>query len=165
MPSVGKPIPHDSAIGHVTGTAPYIDDIPPRTDELFVGFVGSPVASGEIASIEVRAATELPGVVAIFTAEDLPGEKYFGPLFRDEPVLADGRVLYVGQPVVIVAADSRAAMERARRLIKIDVTPSEPILSIERAIELGQFIGPPRQIVRGDPNSAMNLAPHRLSGV
>ena len=56
MPSVGKPIPHDSADGHVTGTAPYIDDIPPRSDELFVGFVGSPVASGRIETIDTAAA-------------------------------------------------------------------------------------------------------------
>ena len=52
MPSVGKPIPHDSAVGHVTGTAPYIDDIPPRSDELFVGFVRSPLASGRIESFD-----------------------------------------------------------------------------------------------------------------
>ena len=42
MTSVGKTIPHDSAAGHVTGTAPYLDDLPRRSDELFVGFVGSP---------------------------------------------------------------------------------------------------------------------------
>ncbi len=165
MPQVGKPIPHDSAIGHVTGSAPYIDDIPPRSDELFVGFVGSPVASGRIESIDLAAAKSLPGVVAVFTADDLPGEKYFGPLFRDEPVLADGQVLYVGQPVAIVAAESRSALELGRRSIKINVAPSQPILSIERAIELQRFIGPPRRIVRGDPEAAMKAAPHRLSGV
>src|SRR5689334_16475552 len=103
MPSVGKPLPHDSAIGHVTGAAPYIDDIPPRVDELFVGFVPSPAACGRVESIDVAAAKAVPGVVAIFTADDLPGDKNFGPLFKDEPVLADGEVLYVGQPVVIVA--------------------------------------------------------------
>ncbi len=165
MPSVGKPIPHDSALGHVTGAAPYIDDIPSRSDELFVGFVGNPVASGRIESIDSAAAQSLPGVVAIYTADDLPGEKYFGPLFKDEPVLADGEVLYVGQPVVIVASETRAVLERARRLIKINVTPTEPILSIEKAIEMGRFIGPPRQILRGDPEAAMKSAPHRLSGV
>jgi xanthine dehydrogenase large subunit len=165
MPSVGKPIPHDSAVGHVTGTAPYIDDIPPRSDELFVGFVGSPVASGRIESIDSAAAVALPGVVAVYTADDLPGEKYFGPLFKDEPVLADGEVLYVGQPVVVVAAESRSVLERARRLINIKVAPTEPILSIKKALELGRFIGPPRQIRRGDTEAAMKSAPHRLSGV
>ena len=48
--SVGKTIPHDSAIGHVTGTALYIDDLPRREDELYTGFVGSPIASGTVRS-------------------------------------------------------------------------------------------------------------------
>ncbi|HEY2881526.1 MAG TPA: hypothetical protein VGJ15_03820, partial [Pirellulales bacterium] len=162
MPSVGKSIPHDSAIGHVTGTAWYIDDLPPRADELFVGFVGSPVACGKIEAIDFSAAKILPGVVALLTADDLPGEKRFGPLFRDEPVLADGEVLYVGQPVVVIAATSRAMLEKARRLVQIKVAPAEPILSINRAIELQKFIGPPRQIRRGDPDTALRSAPYRL---
>jgi xanthine dehydrogenase large subunit len=165
MPSVGKPIPHDSAIGHVTGAAPFIDDIPPRADELLVGFVPSPAAAGRIDSIDISAARAVPGVVATFTAGDLPGKNRFGPIFEDEPVLGDGEVLYVGQPVVVVAAESRDALERARRLAKIHVAPSEAILSIERAVELGRFIGPARQIRRGDPDAAMAAAPHRLSGV
>jgi len=164
MPNVGKPIPHDSAIGHVSGAAPFIDDIPPRADELLVGFVPSPVAAGRIESIDVSAARAVRGVVATFTAADLPGKNRFGPIFEDEPVLAEGEVLYVGQPVVVVAAESRDALERARRLVKIRVTPSEAVLSIERAVELGRFIGPARQIRRGDPDAAM-AAPHRLSGV
>ena len=127
MPTVGKPIPHDSAIGHVTGTAWYIDDLPLRADELFVSFVGSPVASGRINAIDISAAKALPGVVAILTADDLPGEKRFGPLFRDEPFLADGEVLYVGQPAVVIAAESRAVLEKARRLVKM--RPSARITS------------------------------------
>jgi xanthine dehydrogenase large subunit len=165
MPSVGKPIPHDSAVGHVQGTAWYIDDLPPRVDELYVGYVPSPIASGKIERIELNAARAMPGVVAIFTADDVPGEKIIGPLFRDEPVLAFDEVLYVGQPVVVVAAESREIMERARRLVKVHVAPSNPILSIERALELKRFIGPARQIRRGDPEAALKSAPHRLAGV
>lgn len=167
MPSVGKPIPHDSAVGHVTGAAPYIDDLPARVDELYVGFVGSPVASGKIDSIDVAAAKALPGVAAVLTIDDVPGEKIFGaiPPFKDEPMLANGEVLYVGQPVAIVAANSRAVMEKARRLVKLQITPGEPILSIEQAIEQKRFIGPARRIHRGDADAAMSNAPHRLSGV
>jgi xanthine dehydrogenase large subunit len=165
MPSIGKPLPHDSAIGHVTGKAPYIDDLPTRTDELFVGFAGSPVAAGLIESINLEAARALPGVLALLTADDLPGKNLFGAIICDEPVLPKEKVLYVGQPVVIVAAESRAVLEKARRLVKIKVTAAEPILSIGRAIELKRFIGPARQIKRGDPEAALKTAPHRLSGV
>ena len=91
MPSIGKPLPHDSAVGHVTGKAPYIDDLPPRIDELYVGFVGSPVAAGRIESIDLDAARALPGVVALYTADDLPGKNIFGAIICDEPVLAKGK--------------------------------------------------------------------------
>ncbi|MEM8865922.1 MAG: molybdopterin cofactor-binding domain-containing protein, partial [Planctomycetota bacterium] len=165
MPSVGKAIPHDSAVGHVTGAAPYIDDLPPRRDELLVGFVGSPVASGRIESIKLDEAAAVPGVVALLGANDIPGEKIIGPLFRDEPILADGDVRYVGQPVVLVAAETPAALAEAKRLVEINVAPTEPILSIEKAIELDRYIGPPRTIRRGDAQTAMDRAPHRLSGV
>ncbi len=145
MPSIGKSLPHDSAVGHVTGTAPYIDDLPARVDELYVGFVGSRVASGLIEEIDVAVARALPGVVGIYTADDLPGKNMFGAIICDEPMLPKEKVLYVGQPIVIVAAESRAVLEKVRRLVKIKVAASEPILSIERAIELKRFIGPLRQ--------------------
>lgn len=165
MPTIGQPVPHDSATGHVTGAAMFIDDLPRRVDELLVGFVGSPAAAGRIESINFEAARNVPGVAAILTAADVPGHKQFGPLFRDEPVLADSEVLYVGQPVVVIAAENAEALQQARRLVHIRITPSEPILSIERAIELARFIGPARQIRRGEPEAAIAEAPHRLSGV
>jgi xanthine dehydrogenase large subunit len=164
-PTVGRTIPHDSAVGHVTGAAPYIDDLPRREDELVVGFVPSPVAAGRIRSIDVASAAAVPGIVAVLTASDLPAARRFGPLFQDEPILADGEVLYVGQPVVILAAETQAALAAARRLVRIDIEPAEPILTIERALELGRFIGPERRIRRGDPEAAIAAAPHRLAGV
>jgi xanthine dehydrogenase large subunit len=165
MSNVGKPIQHDSAVGHVTGEAPYIDDLRPRTDELLVGFVPSPAACGKIASIDLDAARKLPGVVGLYTAADIPGKKVFGPVLHDEPVLALDEVLYVGQPVVVIAAETPEAIGQARRAVKIDIEPAEPILSIERAIELDRFIGPARQIRQGDPEQTIKSAPHRLSGV
>lgn len=165
MPSVGQPIPHDSAAGHVTGRAHYIDDLPLRSDELHVGFVGSPVAYGKIEKIDFASAKQISGVVGIFTADDIPGEKKFGIHYRDEPVLAEGEVLYVGQPVIVIAAESAEALSQARRAVKIDVQPAKPILSIEEAILQQKFLGEPRQIRRGDPQAAIASALHKLSGV
>jgi xanthine dehydrogenase large subunit len=165
VPSVGRTIPHDSAVGHVTGSAAYIADLPRRSDELLVGFVPSPVACGRIRSLDLDAARRVPGVVDLVTAADLPAARVWGPIIKDEPVLADGEVLYVGQPVVVIAAETQVALEEARRLVRFDIEPAEPILTIERAIELGRFIGPPRHIVRGDAVAAIAAAPHRLAGV
>ncbi len=165
MSNVGKSIAHDSAVGHVTGTAPFIEDLPLPHDTLVVGFVGSKVASGKILSIDITAAVKVRGVVAIVTAHDIPGENFFGPHFRDEPVLAEGEVLYVGQPVVAIAAESQQALNAARDKVVIQIEPTPPILSIERAIELERFIGPGRRIIRGDAQGEIAKAPRKLSGV
>ena len=163
-PVVGKTIPHDSAIGHVSGSAPYIDDIPRREDELFVGFVGSPLASGTIDSIDVAAALKLAGVAGVWTHADVGEHNIFGPIICDEPFLADGNLLYVGQPVVLVAGESAEIVEQAKRLVQIKVTESEPVFEIRAAIKRKELIGPQRQIRRGDPVAALENSTHRLSG-
>ncbi|HEX3601111.1 MAG TPA: hypothetical protein VHU84_13260, partial [Lacipirellulaceae bacterium] len=78
MPSVGKSIPHDAALGHVTGQAPYIDDLRPLAGELYVGFVGSPVAAGQLLGIDTSAAMAILGVVGCYTSADVPGHNMFG---------------------------------------------------------------------------------------
>jgi xanthine dehydrogenase large subunit len=161
---VGQTIPHDSAIGHVTGTAPYLDDLPRRSDELFVGFVGSPTACGTIDSIEADTARCVNGVVGVFTAEDVGAHNVFGPLICDEPFLANEHLLYVGQPVVLLAAESAEALAQAKSLVKIKATETVPVFEIEEAIARQRFIGPRRQIRRGDPEAALASATHRLSG-
>src|SRR5262245_13058945 len=108
MTSLGKPVPHDSALGHVTGRAPYIDDLRRMAGELHVGFVGSPVAAGQLLNIDASAALAIPGIVGCYTAADVPGHNMFGVVVTDEPFLADGEVLYLDQPVAIVAAESAA---------------------------------------------------------
>jgi xanthine dehydrogenase large subunit len=162
--SVGRTIPHDSAVGHVTGAAPYINDLPTRVDELTVGFAGSPVACGKIKSVDIESAKQLDGVVAVFTYKDVGKHNVFGPLFCDEPFLAADEVLYVGQPVVVIAAESESVLTEAISLVSIDVSESKPILTLDDAIEKQNFIGPQRQIARGDVDSAISSATHQLSG-
>ncbi len=164
MPSVGKSVPHDAALGHVTGQAPYLDDLRPLAGELIVGFVGSPVAAGELLGIDFAAAQAVPGVIACFTAADVPGRNMFGVITHDEPFLADGKLLYRGQPVVLIAAENAAALERARKLVCIEYRESTPILDVEESIRQKKFIGPLRRIARGDVNTTLAEAPHRLRG-
>ena len=85
MPSVGKHIPHDSALGHVTGQALYLDDAPEMVGELHVGFVPSPIAAGVLHDVDAAEALAVPGVVAVYTCDDVPGHNMFGPLAADEP--------------------------------------------------------------------------------
>ena len=162
--SVGRTIPHDSAVGHVTGAAPYIDDLPRRVDELHVGFVGSPVASGTITSLETEQAAALDGVVAVFTYQDVGKHNVFGPLFCDEPFLAAEEVLYVGQPVVLIAAENERVLTKAKSLVIFDVKETAPVLTLQQAIANENFIGPKRQIACGDTETAISGATHQLSG-
>jgi xanthine dehydrogenase large subunit len=162
---VGTTIPHDSAVGHVTGAAAYIADLPRRADELVVGFVPSPAASGRIVAMNLAKARAVPGIVCLLTADDIPGARRFGPVVQDEQVLADGEVLYVGQPVVVVAGETDAAVEEARRFVEIEIDPTEPILSIDQAIAAARYLGPWREIRRGDAEANLAAAPHRLRGV
>src|SRR5687768_10433497 len=165
MPSVGKPLPHDSALGHVTGQAPYIDDLRPLEGELCVGFVGSPVAAGELVNVDASAALAVPGVVGCWTAADVPGHNLFGLVVADEPFLADGELLYMGQPVAVIAATTPAALAKGRKAVRIDCRATQPILDLEESIRRQWFLGPRRRIARGDVDATLAAAAHRLGGV
>tara|TARA_R110002049_G_scaffold2750_8_gene22223 strand:+ start:164656 stop:166974 length:2319 start_codon:yes stop_codon:yes gene_type:complete len=165
MTSVGRAIPHDSAIGHVTGRAPYIEDLPRSEGELWVDFAGAPVAAGKLKSIDTSKAESVDGVVGIYTCNAVRGKKVFGPIFHDEPFLVEEDIMYVGQPVAVVAATSREAARIAADLIEIVAEPSEPILEIADAIEANHFLGPHRRIARGDFETAIESAPHTIEGV
>jgi xanthine dehydrogenase large subunit len=164
MPTVGQSIPHDSGPGHVTGEALYIDDITPIADELFVEFVGSPTASGKIVSVDVAEAKKLPGVVGVYTYRDVLGHNLFGPVICDEPFLAEDRVDYVGQPVVVVAGETREAALAGRAAVKIEVSAEQPVLDMDTAIQKEQFLGPERRIERGDYDSAWDTSEHKIEG-
>src|SRR4051794_27021444 len=113
MPAVGSNIPHDSARGHVTGESIYVDDMPPLKNELIVDFFWSPVAHGRIRSLNVDAARKIDGVAALFTFRDLHAN-LFGPVIPDEILLAEDKVMFIGQPVVIIAAENRDAIRAAK---------------------------------------------------
>src|SRR5207244_246779 len=163
MSSVGKNIPHDSARGHVSGESIYVDDMPPLRGELIVDFFWSPVAHGRIRSLDLEKARALPGVVALFTHRDLQ-HNLFGPIIQDEILLAEDKVTFIGQPIVVIAAESRAAIRAAKEAIAIDIERLEPVFTIDEAKRRGQFIGPKRFIRRGDANAAFASAKHILEG-
>ena len=150
MGAVGKSIPHESAVGHVTGTSQFIDDLAPIHGELMVDVVGSPVAHGRIVSIDISAAERIPGVVRIFTAQDVPGHNTFGPVAKDEHLLADNEVTFLGDPVVLIATETREAMKAAKKAIKLAIDPLPPLFSIDDAVAANSFLTPERKLVRGN---------------
>ncbi len=161
MPSVGKNIPHDSARGHVTGESIYVDDMPVAKNELIVDFFWSAVAHGRIRSLDLDAARKVPGVVGLFTHRDLHHNR-FGAIIQDEPLLAEDVVSFIGQPIVVIAAESREAIRAAKAVIQIDIEHYEPVFTIDEAKRRKDFIGPVRRIACGDATQALASAEHVL---
>ncbi|WP_438956546.1 xanthine dehydrogenase molybdopterin binding subunit [Cognatiyoonia sp.] len=163
--SVAKPLPHDAAKLHVTGAARYVDDIPTPQGTLHLVFGLSDVAHGTIKSVDLSKVHAAGGVVDVLTADDLPFENDVSPSAHDEPLLAEGTVHYVGQPIFLVVATSHFAARKAAQLAEVEIDPLPAILTIEDALEAdSRFEEGPRIWSRGDLPKAMKSAKHRLSG-
>ncbi|MGG7645604.1 xanthine dehydrogenase molybdopterin binding subunit [Rhodovulum sp. YNF3179] len=163
--SVARPLPHDAARLHVTGAARYVDDIPLPANALHLCFGLSEIAHGEIGSMDLAPVRSAPGVVAVWTAADLPGANDVSPSIHDEPLLADGTVQYVGQPIFLVAAESHLAARRAARRAKIAYRARPAILSIDDALAAGSRFEDPVVWRKGDAEAAYAAAAHRVEGV
>src|SRR5438105_6048304 len=94
LPVVGAASPHESAHLHVAGEATYVDDIPEIAGTLHAALGLSPVAHGRLTALDLEPLRALPGVVAVFTAKDIPGTNDCGAILHDEPILADGELRY-----------------------------------------------------------------------
>ena len=157
--SVAKPLPHDAARLHVTGTARYIDDIPVPAGCLHLAFGLSPVARGRLTHVDLAAVRAAPGVALVLTAADLVRPADCSPSAHDEPLLAEDEVHYAGQPIFLVAADSHLAARKAAALAQIDISPLPAILSISDALAANsRFEDGPRIYGRGDPDAELATA-------
>ncbi|HVO17281.1 MAG TPA: xanthine dehydrogenase molybdopterin binding subunit [Alphaproteobacteria bacterium] len=155
---------HDSATGHVTGRAVYLDDMPNASGTLEAALVLSPHAHARIKHIDAARALAAPGVMAVVIADDVPGKNDIGPSLRGEPALAEGVVEYVGHPVAAVAARTLDEARAAAKLVDIDYEPLAPVLTIEEAIAAGQMVSAIQVVTQGDPDGALARAPRRLHG-
>lgn len=157
-------IPHDSAVGHVTGEAVYVDDIE-VSDRLLIGrVITSTHAHARIRSFDLTAARRIPGVHAVLAAADIPGQNQMGPVVSDEPCLATGTVECIGQAVFLIAAESEDLCREAEGSIAVEYEPLPAVLDIASSMAQGLLLGPGRCIVRGDVEDALRRAPHRISG-
>lgn len=163
MSVVGRDLPHDSANGHVSGESIYVDDMPPSNAEVYVGYFGSPYAHGRVKSIDLSKAEALPDVVGLFTHKDLHHNK-FGPILQDEVLLVEEVAEFLGQPIVVIAAETEKAVEKAKALIKVEMEELKPVLTINEARNKESFIDKQYSITRGDPEAAFKEAKHVIEG-
>ena len=160
--AVGKPLPHDSAHLHVSGRAAYTDDLPEPRDLLHLAVGMSTVAHANVRNLDLSDVLAADGVIDTCTAADIPGENNYGSIIKDDPLLADGLVQYVGQPLFVVAAETVDAARKAAHKANVDYDELEAILDPLTAVEKNSFVLPSETLVRGDPDAALEAASHRL---
>jgi xanthine dehydrogenase large subunit len=135
---VRRAIAHDSAVKHVTGAAVYVDDIREPAGTLHCAPGLATIAAGRITNLDLAAVAKAPGVVAVLTAADVPGENDVRTKHvHDYPILATDGVRFFGQVVFLVVAESRDQARRAARMAKMSTAPSMPLIDVDDAIAAG----------------------------
>ncbi|MEO0811965.1 MAG: molybdopterin cofactor-binding domain-containing protein, partial [Myxococcota bacterium] len=141
---------HLESAAHVRGDSQYVDDLPEPRGMLHGTVLFSQKAHADLKAVDLEPVRQAPGVVAVITASDIPGENTLGPVIRDETLFATESVHYIGQPIALVVAESPEAGRAARELVKIDYTEKEAITNPRVAYERGQIIADPRTFAMGD---------------
>ena len=124
---IGRPERRVDAWGKVTGRAKFAEDYNVG-HQLWGKVLRSKYPHAKILSIDASKAKEMPGVEAILTAKDIPGAKTFGIVLKNQQILAEDRVRYLGDGVVLVAARTKEIAERAIVLINVEYEPL-PVVS------------------------------------
>ncbi len=160
------PLRHDSAHKHVAGTADYIDDMPEPAGTLHGALGLTDRAHAEILEMDLSDVAAVPGVVCVITAGDMPHSNDISPThLHDEPVLADGRVEFHGQPAFAVIAETRDIARRAARLAMITYRDFLPAIDVIDAVATGgELVTPPLTLERGDAEGELERAPRRIQG-
>ena len=162
----GTDVIHESAHLHVTGGATFTDDMPELAGTLYAALIMSPVAHGELIGdgIDRDAILKEHGVVAVYTAKDIPGENNCGPIVHDDPFLAVGKVEFLGQAVAVVVAREMLYAREAAHKAKVLVKELPPILTIDEAMAAKSFVMPAKGITRGNASEAIAKAPRKVKG-
>ena len=161
---VGQRQRHESAAGHVTGTAIYTDEQRLPVGMLSVYPVLSPYARAQIVSIDARPAYAIEGCVTVLTAADVPGANNTGVIVPDEILFPTEEVSYWGQAIVWAVGETEAAARQAAAQIVVEYEPIDPIVTIKQAIAAESFQTPPQTVSRGNARAALETAEISLSG-
>ncbi|CUH86118.1 Xanthine dehydrogenase molybdenum-binding subunit [Phaeobacter sp. CECT 5382] len=162
---VGKPLPHDAAKLHVTGKARYVDDTPLPRGSLHLAFGLSTIAKGRITAMDLADVETSPDVVAVLRADDLPFTNDVSPSIHDEPLLSDGTVHYLGQPLFLVVAKSHRAARVAARKGVITYAEEDALLTLDAALAAdSRFEDGPRIYQKGDAATAIAAALNQIEG-
>ena len=160
---VGESVRRVDGVPKVKGEFEYASDL--RRDGMLYGAtLRSPHPHARILSIDIAAATAMPGVHAVLTHRDVPGKKTFGLDVQDQPVLAIDVVRYAGEAVAIVAAEDSELARQAVKKIEVRYDVLTPVTDMEAALEPGAPTVHPQgnvvrslEIVHGDPDARADV--------
>lgn len=119
---VGKPVERKDGRGKVTGEIKFFSDMA-LPNMLWANVARSKYPHALIKTIDTSKAEALPGVVAVLTYKDVPGQNGFGILTPDQPVLCHDKVRYLGDAIAVVAAETKEVAERATQLVEVEYEP------------------------------------------
>ncbi|MFF3698805.1 xanthine dehydrogenase molybdopterin binding subunit [Streptomyces sp. NPDC002221] len=160
---VGVPLPHESAVLHVTGTALYTDDLVFRTkDVLHAHPVQVMKAHGRITAIRTEAALEVPGVVRVLTGADVPGVNDAG-MKHDEPLFPD-EVMFHGHAVAWVLGETLEAARLGAAAVEVDLAELPSLITLQDAITAESFHGARPVMLSGDIEAGFADSAHVFTG-
>ncbi|MBD0297190.1 MAG: molybdopterin-dependent oxidoreductase, partial [Flavisolibacter sp.] len=149
---------------HTRGESIYLDDIPLVAGTLYGAAFGSPVAHGIIKHVDLSIAQQMPGVIRIFTYQDITGENQIGGIVPDEPLLAEEEVHFCGMPIAFVVAETDEATRAAVKRIKVEIEPLEVITDPRVAQAKGELIVPMRKFILGNTDDAWQACDYLFEG-
>jgi xanthine dehydrogenase large subunit len=161
---IGVSQEHESANRQVSGSARYVDDIPVPYNVAHAAVGLSNVAKGIIKSIDLSEVLKSDGVIDVITIKDVPGHTDIAPVFDGDPVLADDNILFHGQPIFAVLANTVIQARNATIKAKIEIQQQPAVLTTELAKLNEDFVRPPHYMKQGDVDSAMASSDYQLDG-
>ncbi|MEU8953398.1 xanthine dehydrogenase molybdopterin binding subunit [Streptomyces sp. NPDC048518] len=160
---VGLPMPHESAVQHVTGTALYTDDLVHRTKDVLHAYpVQVMKAHGRITALRTAPALAVPGVVRVLTGADVPGVNDAG-MKHDEPLFPDV-VMFHGHAVAWVLGETLEAARLGAAAVEVELDELPSVVTLQEAIAADSFHGARPVMVTGDVDSGFADSAHVFTG-
>lgn len=154
---------HDSALSHVSGHSIFLEDTGSHQGELYLSVVTSKIACGEILNINYQEALKLSDKIYVFSAKDFT-HNFWGPIEEDQPILADKKVSYLGQAILLVASPNQSLSHKAASMIQIEYSRLDPCLKISEAKIKRDFLSEKNSISRGQADQAIAQSDHTITG-